>query len=216
MPLAELAYQQLRTQILACELMPGSPITENATVERLGLGKTPVREAMLRLVQESFLLVTPRFGYTVAPITEHDVTEVFELREIAEVASVDLAIGKLGPTDVERLEQLCAIGYNAEDRDSILRYLALNAEFHRVIASASGNQRLADLVARLLDESQRMIHLGILLRPRSHEAQQEHSALLSAVLEGDAERARSTATQHIQSARAMVMESLASAAAVAR
>jgi DNA-binding GntR family transcriptional regulator len=91
MPLAESAYSLLRGKILDCELMPGTPLTEGSVVGRLEIGKTPVREAMRRLVQEGLLRVTPRAGYRVAPVTLKDLDEVFRLRQIAEGASAALA-----------------------------------------------------------------------------------------------------------------------------
>jgi DNA-binding GntR family transcriptional regulator len=209
MQLADLAYARLRSMILDCELMPSSPITENGIVERLALGKTPVREAMRRLVQEGLLDVVSRLGYTVTPITLQTVDDVFQLRQIAEVAAVELAVGRLTATDIARLESLCAIGYDSSDRASIIAFLADNAEFHGVIARASGNQRLAELVTRLLDESQRFIHIGILLRPRSHEAKREHSALLREIIAGKSAVAMQQVRSQIESARVMVRDSLA-------
>jgi DNA-binding GntR family transcriptional regulator len=208
MPLAESAYVRLRGMILECELMPGAPLTEGSVVARLDIGKTPVREAMRRLVQEGLLQVTPRSGYTVAPITLRDLDEVFRLRQITEGASAALAAGRLSFDALTRLGELCEIGYNADDSQSILRFLSLNAEYHGIVARASGNRRLADLVQRLLDESQRMIHVGILLRPRSHEVRKEHSELLRWLRAGDGKRARALVEAHIESARLIARESL--------
>lgn len=208
MPLAESAYVRLRGMILECELMPGAPLTEGSVVQRLAIGKTPVREAMRRLVQDGLLRVTPRSGYTVAPITLRDLDEVFRLRQIAEGSAVSLAAGRLSFDALDRLEELCGIGYDAEDGASIRRFLSLNAEFHGIVAIASGNRRLAELVGTLLDESQRMIHVGILLRPRSHEARKEHSELLRWLRAGDGKRARALVEAHIESARLMARESL--------
>ena len=209
MPLAEAAYQELRRRILCCELLPASAITEGAIVEHLAIGKTPVREAMRRLVQEGLLTVTPRAGYTVATITDLDVDDVFQLRSIAEASAAELAAGRLDANVLARLEALCAIGYDPRVPESIVAYLRLNAEFHRLIAESSGNRRLCDLVAQLLDESQRMIHLGMLRQPSSHGAQREHTELLAALRDGKAEEARAVVTRHIGHARDIVRASLA-------
>lgn len=209
MALTQDAYQQLKALIVGCELLPGTPLTENHIVATLGIGKTPVREAMRHLVQDGLLDVTPRSGYTVRPITPIDVEEVFQLRAIVETAAVELAAGRgIDAGTLARLETLCEIGYDATDRASTLEFLALNAEFHATIAGCGGNRRLTDLVTRSLDDTQRCVHLGILRRPRSHEAKREHTALLDALRARNAAEARAQVAIQIENTRRMVLESL--------
>ena len=138
MPLAESAYEKLRNMIFTGELPPESAITENSIVDRLAIGKTPVREAMRRLVLEGLLDVTPRLGYTVTAITRSDVEDLFQLRVINEVAAAQLAADRLDEAAFARLAELSRTGYNPEDRESMLTYIRVNAEFHDIIARASG------------------------------------------------------------------------------
>ena len=209
MPLAESAYQQLRGLILTCELLPGATVTEGHVVDRLVIGKTPVREAMLRLVRDGLLTVTPRAGYTVRPITADDVAEVFQLRQITESATAEMAaIRGVDEETLERLHALCAIGYDAADHRSALDFLRLNGEFHSRIARASGNGRLADVVERTLAESQRLVCLGMLRHPRSHAAQREHAALLDAIRLRDGTSARRVIGAEIDNTHRMVLDSL--------
>jgi DNA-binding GntR family transcriptional regulator len=208
LPLAESAYIRLRRLILDCELMPDAPLTETGVAGLLQVGKTPVREAMRRLVQERLLRVRPRSGYSVAPVTAEDIDDVFRLRQLAEGSTASLAAGGLPLPALQRLSALCEIGYQADDRASVLRFLALNAEYHGIIARASGNGRLATLVGHLLDESQRMIHVGILTHGSAIDVRQEHAELLRSLRAGDGASARRQMEQHIENARIMARASL--------
>jgi DNA-binding GntR family transcriptional regulator len=212
--LAEVAYQHLRTAILDCSLLPGERVTEASEMARLELGKTPVREALQRLVREGLVVVMPRQGYQVAPITLRDVEELFGLRMVVEPAAVALAAVRLTPTELARLEKLCHAGYDTHDPASLRSFTKLNREFHAAIAWASGNRRLAELVERLLVETQRLIHYGMLLRPRSEEAVHEHEELVAALTLRDATKARSICEAQIEAARRMVFDSLTSASSL--
>jgi DNA-binding GntR family transcriptional regulator len=104
--LAEKAYHRLRLAIVECQLAPGERLTEAAIAQRLRVGKTPAREALRRLVLEGLAGVTPRHGYTVAPITLRDVQELFDLRLLLEPAAAALAAGHREPAALSRLRKL--------------------------------------------------------------------------------------------------------------
>jgi DNA-binding GntR family transcriptional regulator len=204
----EQAYQRLRAEILECALMPGSGITEAGTVERLGVGKTPVREALQRLVREGLVLVVPRQGYFVAPISLQDVEEVFTLRALVEPEAMALAAGKLEPSLLRHLHQLAKAGYDPSNLESVQHFLRINTEFHSQIARAAKQRRLADVVEQALSESRRLVVFGMLLAPRSEEAKTEHEALLAALEQNKPDLVRQIASAQIAASRAMVLASL--------
>lgn len=121
-------------------------------MERLTIGKTPVREAMRCLVLEGLLDVTPRLGYAVAGISLDHVMELFDLLTIVEVAAAQASAENLDDLRLQRLNALGDIGYDPDDDDSMVRFTESNAEFHTTIAQGSGNRRLADLIALLMTE----------------------------------------------------------------
>ncbi|MDZ7632579.1 MAG: GntR family transcriptional regulator [Gemmatimonadaceae bacterium] len=134
MPLAEAAYHRLRNMILSGELPPESSLTENSIVDRIEIGKTPVREAMRRLVLEGLLEVTPRLGYTVKAVTRDDIDNLFQMRAILEVAAAELALDRLDDASIDRLLELSVVGYDPADMDSLTTFVTVNAEFHDIIA----------------------------------------------------------------------------------
>ncbi|MCC7053472.1 MAG: GntR family transcriptional regulator [Gemmatimonadaceae bacterium] len=194
--------------ILNGDLPAGSALTENAIVERIEIGKTPVREAMRRLVLEGLLAVTPRLGYTVTPITLSDAEDLFQLRCIVEVAAVELASPRLGEPELQRLEELSTIGYDPGDRESIMVFSAANAEFHEIIAVGSGNRRLAELALSLMQESRRFIQAVTLTDDHGRLVQQQHCEIVAALRDRDPEAAAAAVRQHLDDSRLLTVASL--------
>jgi GntR family transcriptional regulator, rspAB operon transcriptional repressor len=211
MPLAQSAYERLRNMILTGELPPESAITENSIVDRLAIGKTPVREAMRRLVLEGLLDVTPRLGYTVTAITAADVDELFQLRVVMEVAAAQLAVDRIDDAALTRLSELSTIGYDPDDRDSMITYVAINSEFHDIIARASGNRRLAELIARMMQESRRFIQIAILNEEHGRRVIEQHEAIVDALRARDRDAVADAVRLHVEDGLQMTRDSLIAA-----
>ncbi len=208
MPLAEAAYVKLRNMILTGELPPGTAITENAIVDRLEIGKTPVREAMRRLVLEGLLEVTPRLGYTVTPVTREDVENLFQIRTVLEAAAAQLACERLDDASIDRLAELSLIGYTVDDEVSMNTYLGVNAEFHDIIGQASGNHRLMDMIANLMTESRRFIHMAILSDAHGERVRQQHEEIVEAFRRRDKAAVGAVMAAHVDDGRQVVLDSL--------
>lgn len=208
------AYARLKRRIITCEIEPGLRITEAQLVDDMGIGKTPVREALARLAQEGLVRSIPHHGYEVSPITLRDVQELFGLRLIVEPAAVQLAAGHVDAAHLRRLDELCQAGYALGDHESASRFLRANHEFHATVAQASGNQRLVDVVVRVLDESERLFQFGLMLHNRTDEMAHEHRALVDALVACDGEAARRIAVEQIVAAERMVVNALLSSPAV--
>ncbi len=206
--LARRAYEALKHDILTCVLPPGAQIFEGELAARYGMSKTPVREALNLLGQEGLVQVLPRRGYLVAPITLRDVQEVFQLRLWLETAAAELAAEHITEEQLRRLRALVAVRYTYRDRASYARFLRANREFHVAVAEASGNRRLAAFVSKLLEDMERIIHLGLDLRDSADEMAAEHAELVDALLRGDAALARQVVTVQLQNSRKRVLEAL--------
>lgn len=212
--LADEAYAVLKQWIIRCELEPGRRITEAQLVQAIGIGKTPVREALARLVQEGLVRNIPRHGYEVSPITLRDVQDHFGLRLIVEPAVVQMAVGRVEAAHLVRLGELCRVGYTVGDHESVDAFLRANREFHTIIARASGNRRLTELIGTLLDESERMQHLGMMFWDRSARSAQEHRAIVDALAAGEAETARRIAAEQILATQRQIIDTLLSSPSV--
>ena len=202
------AYEAIKADIITCALQPGRQIAQRQLAEQYGAGLTPVREALQRLAQEGFVQAIPRSGYVVAPISLSDVREIFELRAIIEGAAARLAAERGSPEQIQRIAQAASFTYVYRDRQSYSRFLAFNASFHRSVAVAAGNQRLADQVARLLDELSRVFHLGLDVKDSAEEMQREHLALAQALCNRDAARAEEIVRSQIARSQQRVLEAI--------
>jgi DNA-binding GntR family transcriptional regulator len=206
--LSQKAYEAIKNDIITCVLMPGEQISQSQLAEKYDRGTTPVREALRRLVQEGFVEVIPRFGYIVKPITFRDVHEMFELRMILESSAVRLAAARGLQEQLQKIAANADFTYVYRDRASYSKFLGLNAEFHRSIAVVAGNQRLVDLLSKLLDELTRVFHLGLHLRDSAEEMRDEHLALSEALLKRDSDRAEQSVRSQIARSQERVLEAL--------
>ncbi|MCZ7570753.1 MAG: GntR family transcriptional regulator [Ardenticatenaceae bacterium] len=169
---------------------------------------TPIREALQRLVREGFVQAIPRFGYTVSLITISGVGEIFELRAILESAAARLAAIKGSEEQLKAIVEAANFTYIYKDRQSYSNFLARNADFHRSIAVAAGNQRLVDAISRVFDELTRVFHLGLDLKDSAEEMADEHRALAAALLDRDPDQAGRTVQSQITRSQQRVLEAI--------
>ena len=202
---ADQAYNSLKRMIISGELPPGAEFTEIQAAEFLGTGRTPVREALARLRSRRLIVVAPPRRYAVAPITVGDVRDLFEVRRLLETEATKLAAGRADGTDLRRLDAACSEAYRPQDPESISRFLRANTEFHLTVAQASGNRRLVELLAPILDEMERLLHLGLRGSDRSDEIIHEHRRLIAALEAGDPASAAQEVLAQLHDAQAMVM-----------
>jgi DNA-binding GntR family transcriptional regulator len=206
--LTDAAYSAIKRDILECKLSPGQEVTERELAVRYGLSKAPLREALIRLAHEELVQSIPRSGYRVALVTIQDVQDIFALRTLLEPAATREAAGHIDAGELERLDEVCTAGYTPGDRASESAFLRANREFPVAIAAASGNRRLARILEGLLEETERLFHLGLAVRDRSEEMRHEHEDLIEALRQGDAEAAVRTTVEQIKAARSMVMDGI--------
>jgi DNA-binding GntR family transcriptional regulator len=206
--LAHQVYEKIRNEIITCVLEPGQPVTQAQLVEKFQVGVTPVREALQRLAQDGLVQAVPRFGYVVAPITLADIQALYEFRNVLECAAIRLAAKHATDPQLEQIARAARFKYTFRDRQSYSEFLNRNAEFHRSIALASGNPRLAAAIFAVLIELTRVFHLGLDLRDSAQEMYDEHRALAEALQARAAEKAAQIFTSQNARSEARVREAL--------
>jgi DNA-binding GntR family transcriptional regulator len=178
---------------------------------RLGLSKTPAREALARLNGEGLIHVVPRSGYRVAPVTLKMARDLFDLRAVLEAEALARAASKPIDIDVLReLEALRATTYRPADRESVRSFLKANTAFHVGLARAGGNDAIAEVLERVFNQLQRLFHLGVMLSSRADEVVHEHHEMLDAVMRGDPDLAREVARTQVANARRVILNALLS------
>lgn len=201
----------VKRDILECILLPGAEVTERELGERYGIGKAPLREALVRLAHEALVQSIPRSGYRVTPVTIQDVHDIFALRLLLEPAAARLAAGRIDERLLTQLNERCLAGYKPGDRASESAFLRANREFHVAIANASGNRRLARVLEQLLEGTERLFHMGLAVRDRTEEMRHEHEVLLRALLDGNGDAAAEATVDQVKAARTMVMDGILAA-----
>jgi DNA-binding GntR family transcriptional regulator len=211
---SDIAFNAIHRAIVRCEIRPGSMVTEVDLATQFGVGRAAGRAAVDRLSLIGLLQPVRRQGYKVKPITLRDLNDLFQLREIVEVACVRLAAGRVDAADLHRLDRLCRADYKPGDRESEAIFLQRNSEFHLSVAAATGNERLIAVLSQTLAELERMFHFGLSLRDRGNEMRSEHQALIDALAVGDAATAERVTIDQLRASRAMVLDALLSSASL--
>jgi DNA-binding GntR family transcriptional regulator len=196
-----LIYREVRRSIILGRRQPGERLDLDALAQQYGTSVTPIRDALQMLGQDGLITIRPRHGYFVTRITLKQLHDMFELREILELASVERAALRITKDQLEELKEVHA-GYSGEDDESCERYASENRHFHFLIAQASGNQELADMIGHLHDRLVRFMVLG-----RSHETtESRHMRLLEALRTGDPTLARQAMLNELNETRQITLE----------
>ena len=199
--LTDQAYTTLRRDILSCVLQPGSEVSEADIADRLLMSKTPVREALGRLRVEGFVKAFPRRGYQIVPLTISDMDELFDVRAIVEAGCGELAADRITDEELNRLEALAEVSYDAATMSSIDTFISANRDFHLAIAGASGNRRLQEMVYKQLDELERFFYLGARTRDVNREVRVDHHRIVEVLRGHDREAARRIMIDHNDATR---------------
>ncbi len=200
----------LREMIITNKLLPGSNHLESELAELLGMSRTPVHEAAILLETQGLIEVIPRRGIRVLPLSAADMEEIYAiLTELESLAAYDLAQDGLTP------EQLATLRAHIDEMEAALevedrpRWASADDSFHRDLVAMGRNRRLTAIVSTYWDQVQRARLLTLYMRPLPHRSNADHRALVDAIAEGDAERARAIHRKHRLNAKRLMVELIA-------
>lgn len=211
-PLSEVAFQQIKSQIVSLELEPGAQIDETTMAEDLDIGRTPIRESLFRLAAEGLLRVTAGRGFFVRDITLNDIKGLFETLLVLERAAVALAVRRIEPAGIGRLERLNDCFKTAWNRHRFLDVTLANSRFHREIYAATGNEYMQSYLGSLQTQSQRLAYIcftrpaNLDLRAHADESIRDHGMLIACLKKKDETAAVEVTTAHIRRFRQRVAD----------
>jgi DNA-binding GntR family transcriptional regulator len=203
---SELAYQQLRKMIVRLDLAPGDVLREEELRDQLGVGRTPIREALQRLEREHFVTVLPRRGMYVSGIDVSELSMLFETRAVLEPYCARLAA--MRGTDDDWANMEAALAKTKKRGVSRIEHLAIDRTCHEIIWAASGNRFLLDTLDMLYAQSDRLWHLYLAEVADMEHAVEEHTAILDALRAGDADSCAALVETHVQSFDEQVREAV--------
>ena len=185
--MADAAYRAIRQKILDNVWAPGYQALEQALALELGMSRTPVREAGIRLANEGLVEVVPRHGIRVLPVSPSDMREIYEILSSLESTAAEL-VAKARPSaaELEPLEKASRDMEKALKRDDLDAWAQADERFHRQLMQMCGNAKLAAIVFNFWERTHRARMVTLRLRPRPVNSTREHLAIVQAIRRGDA------------------------------
>ena len=180
--------------IIHLQLPPGAVVREHELSDELGVGRTPIREALQRLARDQFVTVLPRRGMLVTPIDVADLTVLYETRALLEPYAARLACGRGGEQQWTAMEAALARSAGTDAAG----LLDIDRACHELIWDAAGNRFLAATLDTLYAQSDRLWHLYLAGVADTSEAVDEHRAVLAALRAADADRAAALVEDHVR------------------
>jgi DNA-binding GntR family transcriptional regulator len=202
-------YEALKQELLDGTVKPGERIPDTEVCRRLGVSRTPVREALLALEREGLVRIVPRQGYFASEISLSDALDAYQLRFILEPIATAMAASRVG--NDARIAELRGLAEDlSELRDAtsdadLVKAIELNKRFHVRIAEMSGNARLGRILADLLDALGRMVLLELRQTHNVASWRTEHLQIVEALEANDPARAAAVVRNSFQRDEGMLL-----------
>lgn len=204
-------YAAFRNAIITCEMRPGDPISEQALADRYETSRTPVREACNLLHKEGLLDVIPHKGFFVPEMTLQKVQDLFQARLILECGCAEIAARQITPPQLAELEGCVFPKLKGKQKEEMLDLIDRDKRFHLVVAKATGNEYLMDIMSRLHDQATRVIYLFMVKemeRDPRHDFTPQHAEIVKAIKARDPEAACHAMAQHVRVALEHLLDSI--------
>jgi DNA-binding GntR family transcriptional regulator len=188
--MVDAAYEEMRRRILENEWSPGRQALEQEIALALGMSRTPVREALIRLQNEGLLEVVPRRGVRVLPVSPTDMREIYQILTALECAAVEM-LGRRKPSagELKPLVEATRLMDRSLKADDLDAWAAADEHFHRQLIELAGNRQLQQTVLNYWDRAHRARMFSLRLRPKPVNSTREHMQLVSLLQAGDVEGA---------------------------
>jgi DNA-binding GntR family transcriptional regulator len=201
--LVDRVYEQIKAAIQDGRIKPGQRLVQDALARQLGISRSPVREAIVRLGQEGFIHLEPHRGAVVRPITDREMDQIYQVRQLLEPFAAAEAAAHA--TD-EEIERLAAVQREAElQRDALnpADVFWVNGEFHRVLVAPCHNEVLVGLLASLWERQVTFNAFAVYSEQRgaTEHMLREHQAILEAFKSRHSDQVRTLVEYHIRDAR---------------
>lgn len=208
LPLRDVVFKTLRKAILTGELKPGERLMEIHLANRLGVSRTPIREAIRKLELEGLVVMIPRRGAEVAQITEKSLKDVLEVRRALDALCAELACDRISEEEMNQLKQACGEFEKAvQTRDATVIAKA-DVALHDIIVAATGNQRLVQLVNNLAEQMYRYRFEYIKDESQHERLIEEHRMIYESIRIKDKAAAAAAAKVHIDNQEKSVMRQI--------
>lgn len=197
LPLRDVVFNTLRRAILRGELKPGERLMEIQLANKLGVSRTPIREAIRKLELEGLVLMIPRRGAEVAEITEKNMQDVLEVRKALEKLAAELACDRISPEQVVEMRKAAKEFEDILKTGDVTQIAEADVRFHDVICFATDNQRLITLLNNLREQMYRLRVEYLKQKECYPQLLEEHDLIIQTIEEGRKEEACAIVEKHI-------------------
>ena len=208
LPLRDVVFYTLRQSILTGELKPGERLMEIHLADKLGVSRTPVREAIRRLELEGLVTMFPRRGAEVAQITEKSMNDVLEVRRTLDALCAELACDRITEEDLASLKQACDHFEQCVGTKDAKKIAQADVALHDIIVKATGNQRLIQLVNNLSEQMYRYRFEYIKDSSQHETLIKEHRIIYQSIVDKDKDTAASAAKTHIDNQKKAIIRQI--------
>ena len=197
LPLRDVVFNTLRQAILTGDLKPGERLMEIHLANKLGVSRTPIREAIRKLELEGLVTMIPRRGAEVAQITEKSMNDVLEVRRAMDALCVELACDRISEEELAELKGACDAFAEAVKGGDIKVIAKADVALHDIIVQATGNRRLVQLINNLSEQMYRYRFEYLKDASRHQNLIEEHRMIYEGIVKRDREAASQAAKLHI-------------------
>ena len=208
LPLRDVVFKTLRQAILTGELKPGERLMQLQLANKLGVSRTPIREAIRQLELDGLVIMVPRKGAQVAHITEKSMSDVMEVRLALDELTASLACARISDEDKEMLVKACHDFEDAVGSADLRKIASADVEFHDIILKAANNLRLSQIVNNLAEQMYRYRFEYIKDSTRWSCLIAEHRMITDAILKGDSELAVNAIHVHIKNQENSILRTI--------
>ena len=208
LPLRDVVFYTLRQSILTGELKPGERLMEIHLADKLGVSRTPVREAIRRLELEGLVTMFPRRGAEVAQITEKSMNDVLEVRRTLDALCAELACDRITEDGLEALRHACEHFEQCVSTGDAKKIAQADVALHDIIVEATGNQRLIQLVNNLSEQMYRYRFEYIKDSSQHETLVREHRIIYQSIVDKDKDTAAAAAKTHIYNQKKAIIRQI--------
>ena len=207
-PLRDVVFKKLRRAILLEELKAGERLTEIRLADRLGVSRTPIREAMRKLELEGLVVMVPRRGAVVAKISEKNLRDVLEIRRVLDMLCARLACERMSEEAKEKLNTACQDFEEAVKSGDLRDVAQKDVALHNIIMEATGNLTLQQMLDNLAEQMYRYRVKYLKDDSQYQTLSREHRAICKSIMSGDQETAVRLAKEHIDNQETAIIRQL--------
>jgi len=195
--LLDQAYDKIKLRIITCAYRPGEVLSEAAISDELKIGRTPVHQAIHRLMADGLIAIMPRKGVMVAPLGVDEVMEIIDVRLVTECYCARLAADRADASELQELQKIVDASEKATNQRDVEKMMLFDRKFHDTLARAARNTVLADSLRSLHERSLRFWFIS--LRDPSHHRSvlAQHRAIVAALKSRQPDAAENAMREHI-------------------